>query len=121
MSTDDYERRTREAAAAAITKGHSDSANLRELLIWTTSTATEPMVAAYFAQHLQDEALLDALFSIAAEGEDMGDAPWAAANVIANFPASLLARHRPELVSLASEQWDYLNQPAKRALAKLDQ
>jgi hypothetical protein len=119
MSLDDYEKRSRDAASVAISKGHVDAANLRELLIWTTSGTTEPMVSEYFSRHLDDEQLLSALFKIALEGEDSGDAPWAAANIIAEFPATLLARHKPELHALADEQWDYLNRPARAALAKL--
>ena len=120
MSLDDYAKRSRDAASAAISKGHSDAANLRELLIWTTSQTTEPMVSQYFSRHLNDESLLSALFKIALEGEDSGDAPWAAANIIAEFPATLLARHKAELHALADEQWDYLNRPARAALAKLE-
>lgn len=120
VMTDDYEKRTREQAATAISKGHRDSANLRELLIWTTSMTTEPMVSEYFARHLSDEQLLAALLEIALEGEDAGDAPWAAANIVAEFPAAMLARHETELQSLAKEHWDYLSRPARAALAKLD-
>lgn len=81
---------------------------------------TEPMVSEYFTRHLSDEQLLAALLDIALEGEDAGDAPWAAANIAAEFPAALLARHANELHSLAKEQWDYLSRPARAALAKLE-
>lgn len=119
MPSNDDTKRSLEAAAVAISKGHSGRQNLRELLIWTTDTHTEPMVSNYFARHLDDQLLLEALLAIAREGEDMGDAPWAAANLIAEFPAGLLARHEAELRIIADEPWDYLNQPAKLALAKL--
>ena len=77
MSSDHYEKRSRDAALAAIAKGHVDVENLRELLIWTTSKSTEPMVSEYFSHHFDDEPLLSALLKIALEGEDAGDAPLA--------------------------------------------
>jgi hypothetical protein len=107
------------AVEDAIDKGHRDHAALRELLIATTSTVTAPKAMEYFRQHLNDADLLASLFNIAAEGEDMGDAPWAAANVIEEFPPELLSRHRNELVELAAHPWMYLHGPAQRALGKL--
>jgi len=107
------------AAAAAIAKGHSVPAALRELLIWTTDRTTAPEVEAYFGRHLDDANLLNELFAIAREGEDAGDAPWAAANLIAEFPAALLSSHREELVALAQFEWDFLRQPAQKALTKI--
>src|SRR5262249_41643944 len=99
---------------------HDDSENLRELLIWTTSKTTVAMVEEYFRQHHGDENLLRALFAIAGEGEDAGDAPWAAANTIADFPASMLKKHKAELLELSQHEWLYLKQPALDALAKVD-
>ena len=119
MGASEYERRSRESAAAAISKGHADLKDLRALLIWTTATTTQPMISEYFSRYLNDEKLLSDLLKIALEGEDAGDAPWAAANVIAEFPAGLLAPHKAELQTLANQHWDYLNKPAQRALAKL--
>lgn len=107
------------AVKEAIAKGHRDPAALRELLIATTSTVTAPKAMDYFRRHLDDGDLLASLFSIAAEGEDMGDAPWAAANVIEEFPPELLGPHRNELEKLAAHPWMYLHDPARRALAKL--
>ena len=119
MTNDSYREQSIKAASAVLEKGHSDPANLRELLIWTTSKTTCEMVEAYFKKHHADPALLQALFAIAAEGEDAGDAPWAAANTIADFPASMLAKHRSELVELSKHQWSYLSKPAQDALAKI--
>jgi len=73
----------------------------------------------YFRQHLHDPNLLSALVTIALEGEDAGDAPWAAANTIEEFPVELLAPHEASLRQLSEETWIYLSDPAKRALAKL--
>ena len=114
-----YEQKSVAAAADAIQRGHSDTSNLRELLIWTTSKATAPLVGDYFASHLRDKDLLRHLVAIALEGDDAGDAPWAAANVIAEFPPELLASQRPALEELAAHPWAYLHVPAKAALAKL--
>lgn len=114
-----YQAREIQAASAAIAKGHSDAANLRELLIWTTSKSTAEIVESYFRNHHRDSALLSALFAIAAEGEDAGDAPWAAANTIAAFPADMLKPHKAELAELSQHQWVYLSKPAKDALAKI--
>lgn len=116
---DDYDAKTREAAIRAVATGHGDPENLREMLIWTTAMTTAPLVEAYFSEHLSDRTLLRDLINIALEGEDAGDAPWAAANMVAMFPAELLQAHRAELETLSREQWVYLNGPAKKALAKL--
>src|SRR5262245_43153969 len=93
-NADRYYYETRKAAAAAMAKGHSDREALRELLIWTTSRTTAEMVYDYFRRHLDDRRLLSDLIAIALEGEDNGDAPWAAANVIAEFHGELVARDR---------------------------
>jgi len=103
----------------AVSKGHEDSESLRELLIATTSKDTIEAAMEYFGQHLHDEELLSSLFEIAAEGEDMGDAPWAAANLIAEFPPELLSGHRQKLEELANHPWVYLHGPARRALATI--
>jgi hypothetical protein len=115
-----YEQFSLQAAAAAIAKGHGDPVSLRELLVWTNSKTTRASVEAYFRLHHDDEDLLRALFAIAAEGEDAGDGPAAAANQIAQFPASMLAPYRAELVKLSKQQWDYLSKPAREALAKIE-
>jgi hypothetical protein len=107
------------AVQSALAKGYRDPVALRELLIATTSTVTEPKVTKYFRRHLDDAGLLASLFEIAAEGEDMGDAPWAAANVIEEFPPELLRLYQAELEELAAHPWMYLHDPARRALAKL--
>lgn len=116
-----YGERERRAAQAAIERGHKDPTNLRELLIWTTSRTTAATIDAYFAAHLYDPELLDALISIALEGDDAGDAPWAAANTLAMFPAPMLMRYRSQLVELSEHPWVYLSRPAKAALSKLDE
>ena len=116
----EYEEWTRKAASEAIAKGHNDPANLRELLIWTLSKTTHTAVEAYFRRHHHDKQLLAALVTIALEGEDAGDAPWAAANTLAEFPASLLMEHKAALVELSEHNWDYLNKPARSALRKID-
>lgn len=99
--------------------GHAEPENLRELLIWSTSSITAPAVEAYFREQHTDAALLDALVEIAREGEDMGDAAWAAANIIADYPAEMLLRQRAALQELSAHPWDYLRLPAERALAKI--
>jgi hypothetical protein len=114
-----YQERALKAASAAIAKGHRDAANLRELLISTTSTITCSMVQSYFRQHHDDRELLRALVAIALEGEDAGDAPWAAANTIAEFPAPMLVEHKAALFELSKHDWDYLKKPALEALAKI--
>ena len=106
-------------AAEAIGKGYKNPEALRELLIWTTHKDTYPVVMKYFRQHLHDPNLLSALINIASEGEDAGDAPWTAANIIEEFPSELLAPHESSLQQLSEEGWTYLSDPAKRALAKL--
>jgi len=119
-SDSEFSERQLRLASAAIAQGHSDPENLRELLICTTSTITHDMVEQYFRQHHQDKELLRALVSIALEGEDAGDAPWAAANTIADFPASMIAEHRAALLELSRHEWTYLQVPAQEALAKID-
>lgn len=91
---------------------------LRDWLIMTTSTTDAPEAMLYFRSQMNSE-MLNNLVQIALEGEDMGDAAWAAANVISEYPAELLARHEPQLQDIAAEPWDYLNRPAKAALAKI--
>ena len=108
-----------EFAAEAIRKGHRDAENLRALLICTTSETTNQMVKQYFSTHYNDKELLQSLVAIALEGEDSGDAPWAAANVLAEFPAALLAEHTASLKELSEHPWSYLHVPARQALAKL--
>jgi len=120
VSAFDYQERERKAASAAIAKGHGNPADLRELLIWTTSTTTRADVEAYFRRHHHDKRLLAALVSIALEGEDAGDTPWAAANILSDFPASMLVEHKAALVELSQHDWDYLNRPARAALRKID-
>jgi hypothetical protein len=95
-------------------------ADIRDKLIETTDQRKAQAAMAFFKERLNDSATLAALVDIALEGEDMGDAPWAAANVIAEYPAALLRRHEAELRLIAAEQWDYLNRPAKAALAKIE-
>jgi hypothetical protein len=119
LKDDDYTARSRTAAADSIMKGHADAENLRELLIWTTAETTAPMIMEYFRQRLHDQQLLANLIEIALEGEDAGDAPWAAANVIAEFPAHLLVVHQADLQRRSQEDWSYLSQPAKRALQRI--
>ena len=114
-----YRQQELHQASAAIAKGHKDPDNLRQLLIWTTSSTTSDLVETYFRQHLNDQELLRALVAIAMEGDDAGDAPWAAANVVAEFPAVLLADFKAELVELSQHPWSYLHVPARRALGKL--
>ena len=114
-----YEEGVRSAARVAISKGHHDLDNLRELLIWTTSMPTCAMVEEYFSQHHDDEKLLAVLIEIALEGEDMGDSPWAAANTAADFPAQMPLKHKAALVDLSKHEWMYLKLPAQKALAKI--
>jgi len=118
-SIEAYTAWTISQATAAIAIGHADAKNLRELLIWTTSKSTYPMVMEYFRRHLDDEKLLQSLIEIALEGEDAGDEPWAAANTIVEFPAFMLKKHETALRRLSQEQWIYLSGPANKALAKI--
>ncbi|WP_133703728.1 hypothetical protein [Roseateles toxinivorans] len=108
------------AAGEAIRKGHHDAGNLRALLIFTTSTPTSQMIESYFAAHHYDAGLLASLVDIALEGDDAGDAPWAAANVLAELPVELLLPHRASLLELSRHEWSYLHQPARQALARLE-
>ena len=96
-SSDAHRRWEFSNLAAALSKGHKDEANLRTLLICTTSRTTVEAANEYFAGHHQDSQLLDSLVTIALEGENSGDAPWAAANVLAEFPASMLKKHEAGL------------------------
>lgn len=105
--------------SAALSKGHKNEASLRTLLICTTSKTTVEAANKYFAGHHQDSQLLDSLVAIALEGEDSGDAPWAAANILAEFPASMLKKHEAGLAELAAHPWAYLHIPAQKALQKL--
>ena len=119
MNAENYAEKSRRAAERAIALGHNEKSNLRELLILTTSSTTSELVNTYFQNHRDDETLLKSLFAIAAEGEDCGDAPWAAANIIAEFPVRMLSPHKAELVELSSHEWLYLKRPALDALAKI--
>jgi hypothetical protein len=114
-----YEDHCREAVADAVARGHSDPANLRQILIWTTNRKTAPTAEAYLAEHRADPELLKALVSIALEGEDAGDGPWAAANAIADYPGIMLLPYKTELEAVAGEQWSYLHLPARKALEKI--
>ncbi len=114
-----YQKQEMQFAANAIAKGHRDPDNLREILICTTSKTTYPLVSAYFRQHHHDKELLEALFLVAMEGEDAGDAPWAAANTIADFPGLMLREHKAELLELSRHEWMYLKVPAQEALTKI--
>ena len=118
-SSSAYQEQEMQFAAAAIAKGHQDPGSLRELLICTTSKTTYPLVNSYFHQHHHDKELLEALFLIAMEGEDVGDAPWAAANTIADFPGLMLREHKAELLELSKHEWMYLKVPAQEALNKI--
>ncbi len=48
------------------------------------------------------------------------DAPWAAANIFADFPSSMIIRHKAELMEISQHEWLYLKQPALEALAKVN-
>jgi hypothetical protein len=115
----DYEKWLRSHLAASIAKGHKDPANLRELLICTTLRTTVADAEAYFVAQHQDPSLVETLIKIALEGEDAGDAPWAAANVLLDFPSPMLRKHQAALQKLASHPWAYLSEPAKKALEKI--
>ena len=117
-SRDKYRTLELENLAAALANGHSDPVNLRTLLICTTSKTTVEAAEGYFAQHHNNSALLDSLVAIALEGEDAGDAPWAAANVLADFPSIMLKKHEAALTELAAHPWAYLNIPGQKALQK---
>src|SRR6185295_13935814 len=104
-SSEAYRARAISQATAAIAIGHADEKNLRELLILTTDGNSAPMVMEYFRRHIGDRELLKNLVKIALEGEDEGDAPWAAANTIVEFPVELLKEHEADLQLLSQEQW----------------
>jgi hypothetical protein len=93
--------------------------SLRDQLIATTDMTKASETMAFFQLHLNDRELLAKLVEIALEGEDAGDAPWAAANVIAEYPSALLRAHENSLRKIAAESWVYLSRPATAALAKL--
>lgn len=93
--------------------------NLREWLILTTQKTTYEKAMSHFRQHYDDQKMLTELVAIALEGEDNGDAPWAAANVISEFPVELLIPHETQLRRIAAERWIYLSGPAKKALQKI--
>jgi len=114
-----YEQWSIENAEKLIKIGHKDVAILRELLICKTIKISDSIVAPYFNHFLDDEELLKNLLEIALEGDDSGDAPWAAANVISNFPATLLSNYKAQLLELAAYDWDYLKLPAEKSLAKI--
>lgn len=120
-TSDEYREKSRSAANAALARGHQDIKNLREILIWTTSRTTVDLVENYFAEHLGDSKLVESLVTIALEGEDAGDAPWAAANTLTAFPTTMLLPHRAAIVELSQYDWDYLSGPAKRILVRLDE
>jgi hypothetical protein len=115
------EERSVEYAKILIAKGHQDPEVLRELLICTTDKYSYPIVIEYFRNHLNDKMLLNRLFAVALEGDDSGDAPWAAANIIAEFPAKMLSLHKDQLLELAAYEWVYLKTPAQAALKKLSE
>lgn len=119
-ASDEYRQRSLTAARAAVMLGHNDIRDLREILIWTTSSVTAELVEAYFAEHLDDRELVASLVSIALEGDDAGDAPWAAANTLTAFSSAMLLPYREAIVELSQYDWDYLNRPAKRILSRLD-
>lgn len=108
-----------EETTKQIEIGHADTENLRELLISTTCTCCFDLVMAYFQKHLRDDDLLSSLFNIALEGEGAGDAPWAAANLITEFPVDLLIKYKYELQKLSEFEWVYLKKPAEEGLAKI--
>ncbi|MEO0374348.1 MAG: hypothetical protein AAF329_06880 [Cyanobacteria bacterium P01_A01_bin.17] len=60
------------------------------------------------------------LIDVALEGEESGDAPWAAANTMADFPSKMLLEHKSSLETLSQFEWTYLKVPAQKALDKLD-
>jgi len=114
-----YQEREMQAAAAAMARGYQDAAALRELLVWTTSKTTAAGVEEYLKPHLAEASLVDALVAIALEGEDAGDAPWAASNLLSAASADALRPHEAALTELSTHPWSYLSVPAQKALAKL--
>ena len=75
QSSEKYTAQSVEAAKAAIRIGYGDIENLRERLIWTTSTSTCQMVEEYFVKQHSNADLLSSLIDITLEGENSGDAP----------------------------------------------
>jgi hypothetical protein len=112
-----YQELELQAANAAIAKGHNDPANLRYMLIWTKSKSTAPAINAYFAAHQHDTTLVRALIAIASNGE-IGDAPWAAANILASFSASTLVPFIAELQEIIEHDWEHLCRPDTAVLDK---
>ena len=117
---EEYERQSVAWANRLMAHGHGDPSDLRDLLILTTNMSTAPAVEAYFCRHHHDATLIERLVAIAAEGDDAGDAPWAAANVLSEFPAKMLSPHRDAILRISQEDWSYLSDPATTALAKID-
>ncbi len=115
-----YDQFLRQRAAHFIAKGHKDIYCLRELLILTTNKISGPTIEEYFRSNHHDQELLQNLIDIALEGEDAGDAPWAAANTLVDFPAAMLEIHRADLIKISQFDWFYLSKPALAALAKID-
>ena len=58
---------------------------------------------------------------VALEGDDSSDAPWAAANIIAEFPEKMLSAYKDQLLELAAYEWVYQKTPAQAALKKLSE
>jgi hypothetical protein len=114
-----YDQWLRDRVSHCVAEGHADLNNLRELLILTTNKTTFDTVNAYFNKLHHDSKLLANLIQIALEGEDAGDAPWAAANIVAEFPSMMLAKHRREIEKLSDSDWEYLKVPSLKALEKI--
>src|SRR4051812_23361300 len=96
-----YQEGKLHAVAAVIARGYQDATALRELLIWTTSQTTCASVEEYLKPHLGEATLVNSLVVIALEGDDSGDAPWAAANLLAEAPAGALRPHEGALAELS--------------------
>jgi hypothetical protein len=118
-SRDEYRDHTLRQLDQCVRDGHATPETLRALLIWTTVWSTSAQAIQYFQRHMCDEALLPRLIDIALEGEDAGDAPWAAAHLIEMYPADMLRVIEPKLHLLSREPWSYLSGPAWAALEKL--
>jgi hypothetical protein len=116
-----YEERSIERAQELINLGYRKEGVLRELLICTTSKITCSMVMENFQENYSDNQLLELLFAIALEGDDSGDAPWAAANVISEFSGLMLTPFKGQLIELSNYEWVYLKEPALEALKKVNE
>lgn len=116
----DYEAWSINNAKSCIERGYYNPENLRELLILTTNAHSYDLVMDYFRSHYDSDRLLKSLFAIALEGEDSGDAPWCAANVIAEFPPKMLKAYKDDLIKLSEFEWIYLKDPALEALRKIE-